>query len=111
MKRGIQLNGGDTGDADPSWPTEKGNKLYGKGDFCSAIDAFTKALRADETRGPSLGGRAACYLHLNEGSNDCLATLDERGHLGTFRQGTQTGEVSHEDTHSLGIGILPAWKV
>jgi dyslexia susceptibility 1 candidate gene 1 protein len=79
LRKNALLNSGDIGDVDPVWLTAKGNEFYGKGDYCSAINAFTEALRADEKLVPALGGRAACYLHLREGAccvKDCLATLN-----------------------------------
>ncbi|KAL3779233.1 hypothetical protein ACHAW5_010371 [Stephanodiscus triporus] len=78
LKKNFLLNGTNIGDVDPVWLNAKGNEFYRKGDYCSAINAFTEALQADETLVPALGSRAACYLHLREGAscvNDCLTTL------------------------------------
>ena len=75
----LRKNGGDIGDVDPEWLTAKGNEFCGNGDFCSAINAYTEALRADGTLIPALDYRAACYLHIREGAccvKDCLATLN-----------------------------------
>ena len=79
LKKNVLLNDVDIGDADPVWLNAKGDEFCGKGDFCSAINAYSEALAADETMVETLGKRAACYLHLREGScciKDCLATLE-----------------------------------
>ena len=78
LKKNVLLNSVDIGDADPVWLNSKGDEFYSKGDFCSAINAYSEALNADETMVHTLGNRAACYLHLREGScciKDCLAVL------------------------------------
>ncbi|KAL3823286.1 hypothetical protein ACHAXA_003434 [Cyclostephanos tholiformis] len=78
LKMNALLNGRDIGDVDPVWLTAKGDEFYIKGDYCSAINAFTEALRVDGTLVLALSGRAACYLHLREGAccvKDCLACL------------------------------------
>lgn len=78
LKKNALLNEMSIGDADPVWLTAKGDEFYSKGDFCSAINAYTEALRKDETLVQALGKRAACYLHLREGdfcAKDCLAVL------------------------------------
>lgn len=96
LRKNALLNGDDIGDVDPVWLTAKGNEFYGKGDYSSAINAFTEALRADEKLVPALGGRAACYLHLRKGFfcvKDCLATLNMKeaieAHFDTAFEQTQ----------------------
>jgi tetratricopeptide (TPR) repeat protein len=79
LKKNVLLNDVDIGDADPVWLNAKGDEFYERGDFCSAINAYSEALVADETMVQTLGKRAACYLHLREGScciKDCLAALE-----------------------------------
>ena len=78
LKKNVLLNDVDIGDVNPVWLNSKGDEFYSKGDFCSAINAYSEALEADETIIHTLGNRAACYLHLREGSGcikDCLAAL------------------------------------
>ncbi|KAL7543692.1 hypothetical protein ACHAXR_013000 [Thalassiosira sp. AJA248-18] len=78
LKKNVLLNDVDIGDVDPVWLNSKGDECYGKGDFCSAINAYTEALEADETMVHALGNRAASYLHLREGTcciKDCLVAL------------------------------------
>ncbi|KAL7544394.1 hypothetical protein ACHAWF_007776 [Thalassiosira exigua] len=78
LKKNALLNGVDVGDADPAWLNAKGDEFYGKGDFRSAINAYTEALEADGTMVRTLGNRAACYLDLREGPyciEDCLEAL------------------------------------
>jgi dyslexia susceptibility 1 candidate gene 1 protein len=103
LKKNALLNGRDIGDVDPVWLTMKGNEFYDKGDYCSAINAFTEALRADETLVLALSGRAACYLHLREGTccvKDCLACLtapDEaiEAHFDTVHEQAQFRTKTH----------------
>ncbi|KAL9187265.1 hypothetical protein ACHAXT_001368 [Thalassiosira profunda] len=76
--KGNALLNVDIGDADPAWLTAKGDEFYRKGDFCSAVNAYTEALVADDALVRTLANRAACYLHLREGAcciRDCLAVL------------------------------------
>ncbi len=78
LKKNALLNDICIGDADPVWLTAKGDEFCSKGDFCSAINAYTEALHKDKSLVLALVKRAACYLHLREGAfcvKDCLAAL------------------------------------
>ena len=78
LKKNVLLNGIDIGEVDPVWLNAKGDEAFSKGDYCSAINAYSEALEADDTMVPAMGSRAACYLHLREGGcciKDCLDTL------------------------------------
>ena len=78
LKKNVLLNNVDIGDVDPVWLTSKGDEFYSKGDFCSAINAYSEALENDDTIVNALVNRAACYLHLREGTcciKDCLNAL------------------------------------
>jgi tetratricopeptide (TPR) repeat protein len=76
MKKNALLNNID--DVDPVWLTSKGTEFVLKGDYCSAINAFTEALVADNASLSALDGRSECYLHQHDGEScvkDCLMAL------------------------------------
>ena len=78
LKKNALLNDIGIGDTDPVWLSAKGDEFCSKGDFCSAINAYTEALHKDHSLVQALMKRAACYLHLREGAfcvKDCLAAL------------------------------------
>ena len=56
----------DVSNIDPVWLNSKGDEFYKRGDFGSAINAYTEALNADSTMTDTLSKRAACYLHLRK---------------------------------------------
>lgn len=102
LNKNALLNDVDIGDVDPVWLNSKGDEFYGKGDFYSAINAYSEALRADETMVGTLGNRAACYLHLREGEccrNDCLTALKMKDaielHFNTLLEQNQFRKKTH----------------
>lgn len=79
MKKNALLNAdGMIGDVDPAWLTGKGDEFVLKGDYCSAVNAYTEALVADVAPLSALDGRSECYLHQHDGERcvkDCLMAL------------------------------------
>jgi tetratricopeptide (TPR) repeat protein len=78
MKKNALLNADNIDDVDPVWLTSKGTEFVLKGDYCSAINAFTEALVADNASLSALDGRSECYLHQHDVErcvNDCLMAL------------------------------------
>lgn len=78
LQKNALLNDFDIGDSDPVWLTAKGDQFYSKGDFCSAVNAYTEALHKDQTLVQALAKRADCYLNLREGAfcvKDCTDVL------------------------------------
>lgn len=68
----------DVSNIDPVWLNSKGDEFYKRGDFGSAINAYTEALNADSTMTETLSKRAACYLHLRKPDKvveDCSKAL------------------------------------
>ncbi len=64
LKQNVLLNDIDIGDADPVWLSSKGDEFYAKGDFYSAINAYTEALGVDETMVRTLGSLRATYTYV-----------------------------------------------
>ena len=78
MKKNALLNADNIDDVDPVWLTSKGTEFVLKGDYCSAINAFTEALVSDVGSLSALDGRSECYLHQHDGERcvkDCLMAL------------------------------------
>jgi dyslexia susceptibility 1 candidate gene 1 protein len=79
LKGNALLNAGTSiCDVDPMWSKTKGDEFMNKGDYCSAINAYSDTLDADGTIVDALGSRASCYLQLRQGNQcikDCLDAL------------------------------------
>lgn len=102
LKKNALLNDIGIGDADPVWLAAKGDEFYSKGDFCSAINAYTEALQKDKTLAQALGKRAACYLNLREGDycvKDCLAVLNMNEAVGAQFRTVQERQKFQKDTY------------
>lgn len=68
----------DISNVDPIWLQSKGDEFYQRGDIGSAINAYSEALKADNTMVEILISRASCFLDLREAEpciTDCLAAL------------------------------------
>lgn len=122
LKKNVLLNNVDIGDVDPVWLTSKGDDFYSKGDFCSAINAYSEALETDGTMVHALGSRAACYLRLREGAcciKDCLEALKLDDGIVDLEEHTQFQKSIHThlamayclvEKHSDGIEHFTAAK-
>lgn len=102
LKKNALFNDIGIDDADPVWLTAKGDEFCSKGDFYSAINAFTEALHKDKSFVQALVKRAACYLHLREGAlcvKDCSAALHMNdvidAHFKTPRERAQFRKETH----------------
>ncbi|XP_062512822.1 dynein axonemal assembly factor 4-like [Corticium candelabrum] len=70
---------GDLSERNPLWLKDKGNEFYKAGDYLSAINAYTEALRLNNTMPALYSNRAACRLHLGQYTEcveDCTKALD-----------------------------------
>ena len=57
---------GPAHESHPLFLKDKGDEFFKSGDFTSAINAYSKALKADPTFVPVLINRASCYLRIFE---------------------------------------------
>jgi dyslexia susceptibility 1 candidate gene 1 protein len=82
LKNNALLNSDKSAcDLDPSWLRTKGDEFKSRGDYSSAINAYSDALEIDGNMVDVLASRAACYLQLRDGTTvvkDCLRVLDMR---------------------------------
>jgi len=75
---------GELDETHPIWLKDKGNEFFNKGDYESAINAYTEGLKADNKHMICLLNRSACYLKLHELENALkdIETLESFGDLG-----------------------------
>ena len=64
----------DVGDVDASWIAKKGEEFFAKGDYRSAISAFSSSLKRDSSMVEAMIHRAASHLQLGD-VEDCLTDL------------------------------------
>ena len=64
----------DVGDVDASWIAKKGEEFFAKGDYRSAVSAFSTSLKRDSTMIEAMVHRAASHLQLGD-VEDCLTDL------------------------------------
>ncbi|CAG9311000.1 unnamed protein product [Blepharisma stoltei] len=57
---------GPVHESHPLWLKDKGNELFSKGDFESAISAYSNAIKADQNNLACLMNRAASYMKIYE---------------------------------------------
>lgn len=70
----------DVSNSDPVWLNSKGDEFYKRGDIGSAINAYSEALKTDNTMVETLAKRAACFLKIREAEHaiaDCIHALRE----------------------------------
>ena len=64
----------DVGDVDASWIAKKGEEFFAKGDYRSAVSAFSSSLKRDSTMVEAIAHRAASHLQLGD-TEHCLTDL------------------------------------
>eukprot|EP00957_Ditylum_brightwellii_P167817 12774686-Ditylum_brightwellii.AAC.1 len=56
----------DISESDAVWLKGKGDEFYKKGDFWSAINAYSSSLESDQGMVQAISNRAASYLQIGE---------------------------------------------
>ena len=64
----------DVGDVDANWISKKGEEFFAKGDYRSAVSAFSTSLKRDSTMVRAMIHRAASHLQLGDMEN-CLTDI------------------------------------
>ena len=80
----IQKPEGEVDETHPIWLNDKGKEFYNKGDYESAINAFTEGIKADNKHMICYLNRSACYLKLHELENALkdIETIEAMEELG-----------------------------
>lgn len=82
LKTNKLLNVEKIEETDPIWLKEKGDEFKRRGDYSSAINAYSDAIDADRGMIDVIASRGACYLQLRQGDScikDCLDVLGMKG--------------------------------
>ena len=79
-------------ESDPVWLKDKGDHFYGRSDFSSAINAYSKALDCDKDFLMGKLNRATTWLRVRSFEH-CVADCDEiENHIGTLKEGEREEE-------------------
>jgi tetratricopeptide (TPR) repeat protein len=99
----------DVSDRQPVFLKDKGDSLYGKGNFRGALNAYSRALQIDPDHLPSLANRSACWLKLGDAEqcvDDCGAALAQVRPMLERLQSVDGATAEVQKMHAMYVRLL-----